>query len=315
MNAIVCTLFEGHYHYGVAALANSLYNRGFRGVLYVGYRGSVPFWAEQAVENPALGWPGSQSFSPSQGLDIHFLPLETTWHLTNYKPEFMLRIFNNYGSGADAILYFDPDIVVKCQWEFYLNWVSYGVALVHEITSNDMPYSHPIRMEWLKLIDRCNLQPQRKLQSYINGGFCGVSRRDLGFLDIWSLILKTGFSYYQFDPSKFMPTNREHPFYGTDQDALNMTAMCSEFPLSEIGPEGMDFVYGGYTMSHAVGSPKPWKKNYIWSALQGNSPSLPDKCFWQNVQGPIATYHSWHIQRKQVGLTIASAIGRFYRRA
>ena len=48
MNSVICTLYEGHYHFGVASLANSLYSNGFRGDIYIGLKGDLPFWAKMA---------------------------------------------------------------------------------------------------------------------------------------------------------------------------------------------------------------------------------------------------------------------------
>jgi hypothetical protein len=91
MNIALCTLFEGNYHYGVAVLVNSLFQKGFRGAIYVGYRGELPFWALQAKDNTSFNWQDSK-FLAYDGIEIYFLPIITEYHLTNYKPDFMLQL-------------------------------------------------------------------------------------------------------------------------------------------------------------------------------------------------------------------------------
>jgi hypothetical protein len=76
----------------------------------------------------------------------------------------------------------------------------------------------------------------------------------------------------------------------------------------------MDFTYGGFTMSHAVGAPKPWRKPFVLSGLHGNPPSLADKAYWSNVQSPIQLYTNKEIRIKTIAIRITSFIGRFYKR-
>src|SRR5438874_10678349 len=101
MTAAVCTLFEGDYHYGVGALANSLFAHGFRGTVYVGYRGRLPPWMS--------GQSGADSceYTPADGLTLRFIRLSTHLHLTNYKPDFMMEVWNDHCPHVDSLFYFD----------------------------------------------------------------------------------------------------------------------------------------------------------------------------------------------------------------
>ena len=51
---LVCTLAEGHYFYGVAALVNSLVRTGFEGTVVIGFRGERPNWLERFARDPKL---------------------------------------------------------------------------------------------------------------------------------------------------------------------------------------------------------------------------------------------------------------------
>ena len=113
--ATICTLFEGSYHFGLAALVNSLFRSGFTGVIYAGYRGELPPWAKARVS-------ASNRLSVSSGIEIEFIPLETSIHLSNYKPTFILDVATKYAKDATSIFYFDPDIVVYCRWSVFERW-------------------------------------------------------------------------------------------------------------------------------------------------------------------------------------------------
>ena len=314
MSFIICTLFEGHYHYGVAALANSCYNNGYRGVLYAGYKGVLPSWANAAKENTAVKWKDCYTLKIKNDFNIHFLPLDTDYHLTNYKPQFFLTLLSNVVAEAEGLIYFDPDIVIKCKWQFFEKWANAGVALVHEIVSNDMPATHPIRLEWEQIIVTSGKSVNRQIHSYINGGFCGIARKHIDFLYQWKDIINIAIDQYGCDPLKFSSFDRTYPFWSIDQDALNVVAMCCECPISEMGPEAMDFIGAGWTMSHATGAPKPWKKNFTTTFLNGRLPSKTDKLFWQQCSHPIKVFSKSIVSYKNFFIRLYSFLGRFYKR-
>jgi hypothetical protein len=314
MISAICTLYEGHYHHGLAALSNSLYNNGFRGSVFVGYRGDLPLWAIAAKDNPSLNWQSGKSLSVAEGLDLHFLPLATKYHLTNYKPDFMMQLWEGPAQKVDGMFYFDPDIVIKCQFLFYERWIQQGVALVHEITANDMPDNNPIRGFWKNIIEENDEKVNHQITSYINAGFFGLNKDHIHFLKMFLKFQHLAEVRYKVNLHTFDMTNRTDPFFANDQDVLNIAAMCTTSPLSEMGPEGMDFIHGGFTMSHATGNPKPWKKNFIISGLKGNPPTLADKAFWNNVGLPIKSLGNNKNTIKNLSIKTASFLGRFYRK-
>lgn len=316
MNSCICTLAEGDFHLGVGVLANSLVHHGFRGVVWVGYRGALPPWAVPVRD--AGAW---HEHIVEGGVLLRFVPLTTPAHLTNYKPEFLQHVWEQLEPDAERLFYFDPDIVIKAAWSFFEEWAGYGVALVEDVNS-PLPESHPRRCAWRRDLAKRGHRVRRETSFYLNGGFIGVHRDHRGFLQAWRDAMtlvgeevggleKSMFSFGTTASSMQQPS---FPYNKTDQDALNIAVMTAAEPVSLMGAEGMDFRPGGWTMSHALGAEKPWRKHYIRAALGGRAPSTADREFWRHASHPIPIFTGFSAAWRRFTLALAGALGRWYRR-
>jgi len=322
MFSTICTLFEGHYHYGVAALVNSLIEQGFTGPVYVGYKGSLPEWASVANNDPALNWPGGRTLPVKNGVQVHFLPIASTSHLTNHKPDFMLQLLQGPAKNTDAIFYLDPDIQVVGAWRFFEEWVSCGVALSEDFNS-PLPANHPRRVFWRKYYGKNGIKLSFKEPVYANGGFIGVSKNNYGFLNQWQLMQENmapaigGLGQSMFSPDKALVCDKQEGFDAfsrTDQDALNAAVEAWDGTYSFIGKEAMGFVQGTTIIPHALSFPKPWKSKIILNALSGHALRVADRTYWQYSNTSIITYSNSTLKKKRLYIKIAAIIGRFYRR-
>ncbi|OAM91346.1 hypothetical protein OH491_22650 [Termitidicoccus mucosus] len=311
MSIAVCTLFEGDYHIGAGALANSLHASGFRGVLWAGWRGALPPWAAAARDDASA--PGARRLDVADGFAVVFIPVAPDAHLTYHKADFLDRVFNRLAPSADAAIYLDPDIVIKCPWTVFPAWLDDGLALVEDVNAS-MPARHPLRLAWTRLLAGRGLSPRRQLDRYYNAGFIGLPRARIGFLDTWRSTIGV-----VRDVNGALATLKNGDasalFHSADQDALNLALMLDDVPLNAAGPEAMDFAVGGHHLSHAVGTPKPWQARFVRRALDGYPPSTAAKSFHQHVSRPLEIIPPAALRRRRRSLAVAALIARFYRRA
>jgi hypothetical protein len=322
MNSAICTLFEGNYHYGVATLSNSLYEQGFRGTIYVGYRGELPNWALKGKKESIGKWTEAVSLTPVEGMQLVFLPLITNYSLTNYKPDFMLELWEGLAKEAAALFYFDPDIVIDDSWTCFEQWVNCGVALCEDVNSPFQEF-HPLRVGWRDYYKKHNIDLHFKNQIYVNGGFVGLLKKNISFLTLWIQLQESmGDAIGGLDKSIFSKQTYNSTilkmegfqiFDKSDQDALNATIEAYNGTVSYIGKEGMGFSSGKAIMYHALGSNKPWNVNFLQRALQGRSPRPVDECYWQYAVHPISAHSKGEKSKKMTVIKISKFLGRFYK--
>ncbi len=323
MSSAICTLFEGQYHFGLAALTNSLYEQGFRGNLYAGYRGELPSWASSATHNPDLAIENCKSMKLGEGLMLHFMALNTDYHLTNFKPDFMMQLWDGPEKNTDNLYYFDPDIVVVRPWALFEEWANCGIAVSEDINS-PLSEFNPRRVAWRRYFSEKGIELRFKDSIYVNAGFLGLNIKDRNFLDLWKKVQETiapligGLNRSIFTDEDLAMLDKVggpfSPFVKTDQDALNAALEACDKNISFLGKDGMGFVGGLVLMYHAIGSDKPWKWNPYKQMLKGMPPRKVDIGYWNSMAGPIPVATKSKIFFRKISLKICIAIGRFYQR-
>jgi hypothetical protein len=307
----ICTLFEGDYHLGLAAFVNSLARAGYRGSLWAGYRGALPPWTGQLKR---IQGATADEFRVTDDFRIVFVRLTTDVHLTNYKPEFMLTLLKNEARECSYLWYFDPDIFVLTSWSYFRNWQKYGVALCQEVVDNILPADAPLRKQWMELAEGIGYRDPRPVNHYHNAGMVGVPAEHREFLEEWKRLIELEESL-GYDLRYTGHGSREMPFNMSDQDALNIAIMYTKSPLTTLGPQGMGFIFGAsMVMYHAVGQ-KPWRGSFLLRALRGMPPSGAMKYFLTQVDAPIRAYSPIELWAKRLACSLATLIGRFYRRS
>jgi hypothetical protein len=309
--SVVCTLAEGGYFNGVAALTNSLVHAGFEGSVVVGYRGSKPTWLAQFEKDHA-----SDIYVVAPRVHLKIVELPGTWHLSNCKPHFIKQILLEQFTDVDLVFYFDADIVIKHSWDTFVGWAREGVVLVLDIADTYMPPHHVYRRAWQSLAAKQGLKC-RDFTGYVNGGCVGINRAYTEFVLIWSALMEE-LERDGADMQKMRDYTGKLEFSRMDQDVLNATIMATKTPIALLGPEAMGmFPRTGLVMPHSAicFHEKPWDRKYLIDALRGFPPDSTHRAYWEFVDSPIRPFKRFKLVRKKTQVRIARLIGLLHTRS
>jgi hypothetical protein len=300
---VVCTLAEGSYFYGVAALANSLVRSGFMGSIVVGYRGDRPGWIEQLERESTL-----DAYRVTPRVRLKLIKIKGAWHLANYKGHFIRRMFDEIYPCPDLVYFLDTDIVVTHKWDLMAGWAREGVVVALDMADTYMSPHHVYRRGWRRLAESIG-QRCRDFTGYVNSGCVGIDRSYMIFAEIWSLLMEE-LERDGADMSKMKNWSGKREFARMDQDVLNATIMATDTPIAVLGAEAMGWYPGtGGIMAHAMIHKKPWLRSYVFDALRGFPPDSTHRAYWEFVERPIRPFGNWDLRRKRAALAIARLIG------
>jgi hypothetical protein len=306
MKVNVITLYEGHYHYGVAALINSLLACGFQGKITAYCRDGEPLppWTRRLprIADHAFQLPGSL---------LAFKPTEVKRHFGYHKPFAALQELTA-DPECEAVVYADPDVLFLAPWKFFEEWLGMGLALCLDVSFPYLSENHPWRKTWKDLLARATGEVSGTTSQYVNSGFFGVARTDLDFLRQWIKVTQK-FEEEGGNTTSFDLINRHRAIVG-DQDLLATTLMGWRKGVSILGQEGMGFNGDYFILSHHIWTPKPWIRSFIKESLKGERPSPAAGFYLKFSNAPLAPYSAGQLFRKQLGFKFAQLISRLWAR-
>ena len=303
----VCTLWEKDFHKGVGALVNSLDRAGYSGKVWAGYRGDLPTWATAGTTTGDI-----HTFTAKPGLDVVFVHLSTSTHLSQVKMSFMRRVMEELETGASAIYYLDPDIMLLAGWDFFERWLRYGIA-VCEDGSYPINPSHPLVRGWQEYAASLGYTDWHAPGAMLNSGLVGITRQHLPFLRLWQHLMDC--VRRDFPTGEVLKTcSRTDLFHCIDQDALSLAAGVTEYPISWVGPDGMGFERGEWLTIHAY-SPKPWRRRVLRDLfIEGHKPDTALRQYWNLAGSPVPVEPASRVRNHRWLIPLAALLSRVYRR-
>lgn len=310
MRPSVClTLYDGDHVYGVGALANSLYRAGFRGTVFVGWRGRLPDWLPG--ERHAAG-----HWLPAPGLGLVFVPLPDGIAANQLKPWLLVEALDRLAPDAERFFLFDADILVLAPFSYFEALVEGGPALVLDLWFPRVPVVHPWRRAWAELCRQCGFERLRDVEDTYQSAFVGLSRRHRALADAWWRLMGELHRRRPDIAGSFKPgTRTTDPFHHTDQDMLAAAVMATDMPVCTLGPEAFGFGGTPHTMLHPAGE-KPWRGSALWQLLRlGRRPDLYARYWVRHLDSPIEVYPRTRRRWLRIEGNLAAAFGRVYRMA
>ena len=298
---IVVCLFDGEYHLGFAAFANSIAKANFKGLIHVGYRQTLPVWVSQLEKLDG------NYFLLTKEIYIQFQWINPDMHFGYFKPYFLRQTFDTFKT-CQKFYYFDVDILVIAPWHLFSTWLDKGICVCLDVSFPIVHHNHPWRKEWKRLMPEIQ-KSSCSIDYYFNSGFLGIERESFHLIDKWICFTKkyaeTGGNIHHFEKDAY------RSFKG-DQDLLNAAITVSpEVEISVWGLEGMGFNSPATIMLHAIDETKPWNKKFVKFLFQyGQKPSRVEKMFFDYCKYPINVFSRNKLSLRRLDLKIASFFGR-----